>query len=347
MKLIAGWFRRDRGLAIGVMIGALTRRDGVAAPVPGDRRRGGLDWRAVDRGGERRLLHRRRRRLAWRADRPVRRAVAPVLAADRGPRLSRSRRSGSPTSATSATCGSCSRCGRGSRSSSWRASRRRGDDPAVASLAAFIVVAGGIVGCVVAGAVADRVGRTTTTIAAMAASGTCAVLVGLVFGAAPALVLSLGIVWGVTIIADSAQFSAAVSELAPPGTAGSALSLQTAVGFVFTSITIILIGLLGTGRRAGVDGRLRAARPRTGRRDRGDVATAWTTRGAPHGERASMTRVAAWVDALEPDAPDIVAAWRGIDEGAFIAVRRRSGDGPAPARRSVWSPSWRPSPTRW
>ena len=47
-----------------------------------------------------------------------------------------------------------------------------------------------------------------------------------------------------TVIADSAQFSAAVSELAPPGTAGSALSLQTAVGFVFTSITIVLVGLL-------------------------------------------------------------------------------------------------------
>jgi MFS family permease len=57
-------------------------------------------------------------------------------------------------------------------------------------------------------------------------------------------VFALGVVWGVTVIADSAQFSAAVSELAPPGTAGSALSLQTAVGFVFTSITILLIGYL-------------------------------------------------------------------------------------------------------
>jgi hypothetical protein len=117
-------------------------------------------------------------------------------------------------------------------------------DPALASLAAFVVVGGGVVGCVVAGLLADRIGRTATTIGAMAASGTCAVLIGLAFGAPPGIVLLIGIVWGVTIIADSAQFSAAISELAPPGTAGSALSVQTAVGFLFTSITIVLVGLL-------------------------------------------------------------------------------------------------------
>jgi MFS family permease len=118
------------------------------------------------------------------------------------------------------------------------------DDETVASLAAFAVVAIGGVGCVVAGAAADRVGRTTTTIVAMAISGTSAIAVGLAFGAAPAVVVALGLVWGVSVIADSAQFSAAVSELAPSGTAGSALSLQTAAGFVFTSITILLIGVL-------------------------------------------------------------------------------------------------------
>jgi len=54
--------------------------------------------------------------------------------------------------------------------------------------------------------------------------------------------VSLG--WGLTVVADSAQFSAAVSELAPTGTAGSALSLQLAAGFVLTTITIVGIGLL-------------------------------------------------------------------------------------------------------
>ena len=117
-------------------------------------------------------------------------------------------------------------------------------DAAMASAAAFLIVAAGAVGCVVAGALADRVGRTTLTIAAMAGSGACAVLIGLLFGAAPALTVALGLVWGVTVVADSAQFSTAVSELSPPGTAGSALALQTATGFLLTGITILGIGLL-------------------------------------------------------------------------------------------------------
>jgi hypothetical protein len=52
-------------------------------------------------------------------------------------------------------------------------------------------------------------------------------------------------VWGLTVVADSAQFSTAVSELAPAGTAGSALALQTASGFILTAVTILLIGAFG------------------------------------------------------------------------------------------------------
>ena len=92
--------------------------------------------------------------------------------------------------------------------------------------AAFAVVAAGGIGCIVAGAVADRYGRTTVTIGAMAASGSCAVACGLLFGAPAPIVFVVALVWGITVIADSAQFSSAVSELAPPGTSGSALSLQ-------------------------------------------------------------------------------------------------------------------------
>jgi MFS family permease len=117
-------------------------------------------------------------------------------------------------------------------------------DAAFASSAAFAIVAAGGVGCILAGALADRVGRTTLTIAAMAVSGSCAVLIGFGFGAAPVLTVALGLVWGVTVVADSAQFSTAVSELSPPGTAGSALALQTASGFLLTGITILGIGFL-------------------------------------------------------------------------------------------------------
>jgi MFS family permease len=117
-------------------------------------------------------------------------------------------------------------------------------DPATAGLAAFVVVASGGVGCVVAGALADRYGRTALTIAAMAGSGGTALVIGFLFGAGPALVTAIAVVWGITVVADSAQFSAAVSELSPPGTAGSALSLQLAGGFVLTGVTILGVGLI-------------------------------------------------------------------------------------------------------
>jgi MFS family permease len=117
-------------------------------------------------------------------------------------------------------------------------------DPAIASLTAFAVVAAGGVGSAVAGAVADRVGRTTTTIAALATSGTSAIVAGLLFGAPVPIVVVVALIWGISVVADSAQFSSAVSELAPPGTAGSALSVQTAVGFTLTSVTILAVGLL-------------------------------------------------------------------------------------------------------
>ncbi|MEO7229571.1 MAG: MFS transporter, partial [Candidatus Limnocylindrales bacterium] len=124
-------------------------------------------------------------------------------------------------------------------------------DAASAALAAFAVIAAGGFGCVAAGVLADRFGRTTVTIAAMAASGTCAVLIGFTFGGPPALVLGLAVVWGITVVADSPQFSAAISELAPPGTAGSALSLQTAAGFVLTAATILSVGALDPGDGTG------------------------------------------------------------------------------------------------
>jgi MFS family permease len=124
-------------------------------------------------------------------------------------------------------------------------------DPAVASLAAFAVVGSGGAGCIGAGLVADRFGRTTVTIVAMAASGSCAIAIGLLFGAIPVVTLAIGILWGVTVVADSAQFSAAVSELAPSGTAGSALAIQTALGFLLTGLTILGVGLLGPGSATG------------------------------------------------------------------------------------------------
>jgi acyl dehydratase len=65
------------------------------------------------------------------------------------------------------------------------------------------------------------------------------------------LTVAVAVVWGVTVVADSAQFSTAVSELAPPGTAGSALAIQTALGFLLTGVTILAVGLIDPGDATG------------------------------------------------------------------------------------------------
>ena len=110
-----------------------------------------------------------------------------------------------------------------------------------ASLAAFAVVAVGGAGCLVAGRLADRLGRTVVTSAAMAISGTCALAAGLSFGRNPWLTTVLCLIWGFAVVADSGQFSAGVSELAPPERIGTALTFQTSLGFLLTLVTIRLV----------------------------------------------------------------------------------------------------------
>ena len=100
---------------------------------------------------------------------------------------------------------------------------------------------GGGLGCLAAGFLADRHGRTTITIAAMTVSGTCAVLVGFLFAANPVLLFALCFIWGAAIVADSAQFSASIAELSPPERIGTMLTMQTAMGFLLTLITIHLM----------------------------------------------------------------------------------------------------------
>jgi MFS family permease len=121
-------------------------------------------------------------------------------------------------------------------------------DPASAT---FAVIAAGALGCWAAGAGADRWGRTTLTMAAMAVSGMCAAIIGLTFGGAPALTLAIAVAWGISVVADSAQFSTAVTELSPPAYVGTALTMQTSVGFAITiaSIWLIPIAVRGLGWR--------------------------------------------------------------------------------------------------
>lgn len=108
-------------------------------------------------------------------------------------------------------------------------------------LAAFAVVAIGAIGCVAAGWLADRIGRTTVTMAAMTASALACVAFGAVFGLKPAWIVVVGLVWGAAVIADSAQFSASIAELAPPARVGTLLTIQTALGFALTAVSIRLL----------------------------------------------------------------------------------------------------------
>jgi len=119
-----------------------------------------------------------------------------------------------------------------------------GDSPPLAEVGSFLVIGSGAAGCVLAGLVADRFGRTAVTSWAMAISGTCCLTVGFLFGGSASLLLSLAVVWGASVVADSAQFSACVTELGDPQYMGTALTLQTCLGFLLTTASIELIPVL-------------------------------------------------------------------------------------------------------
>ena len=117
----------------------------------------------------------------------------------------------------------------------------QGGDPKLAELGSFLVIGSGAVGCVIAGLLADRVGRTMVTSWAMAISGTCCLVIGLLYGGNPWLLLFVATIWGATVVADSAQFSSCVTELGDPQYIGTALTIQMCIGFLLTTISIELI----------------------------------------------------------------------------------------------------------
>jgi MFS family permease len=111
-------------------------------------------------------------------------------------------------------------------------------------LIAFGAIAAGGLGCVWGGWAADRIGRERVTIVSMALSGACCLVVGYAFAGPFLLLAPLVWVWGFFVVADSAQFSALVTEVAPREGVGTALTLQTSIGFLLTLATIQLVPVL-------------------------------------------------------------------------------------------------------
>ncbi|MCW5748950.1 MAG: MFS transporter [Alphaproteobacteria bacterium] len=248
MKMIGTWADRDLGLLIGILVGALTL--GSAAPHL-FHAFGHLDWRPT-------ILI---------ASLCAGAASLAILGVPLGPRLRGAPRF-NPHMALAAVSAPGMRLALGGYLGhmwelyamwAWlgvflQASFRldgRGlptDAETAARLTTFAAIGiGGMVGCVAGGALADRIGRTYLTMTAMALSGTCAVLAGLAFGASPWLLAMICLVWGVTIVADSAQFSASVTELSHPDYVGTTLTVQTCAGFLLTLASIHLVPVIVDG----------------------------------------------------------------------------------------------------
>jgi MFS family permease len=246
MKMVATWYRSGRGLAIGTVVGALTA--GKAMPYL-LRALGGAGLVPVIvatsaaavvaallvavgyRDGPYPFL---RHPFSWR--------LAGQVLADRPTRL--------------ATVGYLGHMWELYAAWTWlpaflaasavaRAGVRGGEEvSAWVDVASFGAIAVGAAGCVVGGVVADRVGRGRWVNLSMLVRGACALVIGFAFGASPWFLIPLALVWGFFVVADSAQFSALVTEVAPPHAVGTALTLQTSLGFLLTMVTIQLVPAL-------------------------------------------------------------------------------------------------------
>ena len=238
MKLMATWFIRGRGLAMGFLIAGLTL--GSSMPHLFRALGGGIDWRAVVLASTLAtitsalifgLLVREGPNAFGRATFDPRQALAvlrnrPVFLANLG-------YFGHMWElyamwawflafATAAGQGGVAPFG----------------SP---SLFAFVVVASGVIGCILGGLLSDRIGRCLTTAGMMVVSGCCALLIGFAFTGPVWVLVLIAVIWGISIIGDSAQFSAAVTELADPRFVGTALTLQVSIGFALTVLAIWLM----------------------------------------------------------------------------------------------------------
>jgi MFS family permease len=236
MKIAVGWGTTDRGLLVGLLVGALTA--GKATP-----------YLVAFLGG-----------TAWRPTIVATSALAAlggliVLLIDLGPHHARSPRfepgairlAWTDRRIRGAYCGYFGHMWELFAMWAWVGAAAAASfsvrlDPisaeSLAKLVAFLAIVLGAFACVPAGWYADRIGKAEVTIIAMAVSGLSALLAALTFGGPIWITALLVILWGIAVIPDSAQFSAIVADASPPHLAGSLLTFQTALGFGLTIFTV-------------------------------------------------------------------------------------------------------------
>ncbi len=238
MKIVAGWFRQRRGLALGVIVGALTL--GKAMPYLVTALFAG-EWRTS---------------LLFTSGLALAGAVLALAVVRDGPLaittarfdIGAIRRIVAVRDVRLVTLGYLGHMwelyamwawvavfAAASLAASGVASPAR-----EAALVAFIAIGSGALGCMMAGRLADTFGKARVARTAMAVSAVCAGATALIYGRHPGWLFALAVVWGFSVVADSAQFSALVSERAPADAVGTALTLQTSLGFLLTMLTIDL-----------------------------------------------------------------------------------------------------------
>ncbi|HEX9365576.1 MAG TPA: MFS transporter [Vicinamibacterales bacterium] len=236
MKIAAGWFRERRGTALGIVVGAVGM--GSAVPHLLAWMGAGVPWRTLVAASSVMAVAGAALVALAVKDGPYLSASAPfdrhalrIVLSNRGTRL--------------AMLGYFGHMWELYAMWTWIAAFAAASLGAAAGTAgsavAFVAIASGSIGCVVAGLWADRWGKARVAGAAMLASAACALGSPLFFGAPIGALLLLAVVWGFTVVADSAQFSALVSEHTPRTHVGTALTLQTSAGFLLTMVSMRLV----------------------------------------------------------------------------------------------------------